>query len=152
MKTSSNGNISALLAICARNSSVTGEFPAQRPVTQGFDVFYDLRINGCVNNGEDGDLRRYGAHYDVIVMDEGLLSIRCKAIILTSAMSLSIGPLGTYFSGISTKIHDFHWWKWMLKYCLRPFYIDFSLWICLLRSKCCHVRYATQALRPLFSK
>ena len=43
MMTSSNGNISALLAICAENSPVPGEFPAQRPVTQSFDVFLDLR-------------------------------------------------------------------------------------------------------------
>ena len=35
----------ALLAICAGNSPATGEFPAQRPVTQGFDVFFDLRLN-----------------------------------------------------------------------------------------------------------
>ena len=35
--------ISALLAICAGNSPVPGEFPAQRPVTRGFDVFFDLR-------------------------------------------------------------------------------------------------------------
>ena len=28
------------------------------------------RINGWVNNREAGDLRRYRAHYDVIVMDE----------------------------------------------------------------------------------
>ena len=35
---------SALLAICAAgNSPVPGEFPAQRPVTRGFDVFFDLR-------------------------------------------------------------------------------------------------------------
>ena len=36
---------SALLAICAGNSSVTGEFPAQRPVTRSFDVFFDLHLN-----------------------------------------------------------------------------------------------------------
>ena len=35
----------ALLAICAGNSSVTGDFPAQRPVTRSFDVFFDLRLN-----------------------------------------------------------------------------------------------------------
>ena len=35
---------SALLALCAGNSPVTGEFPAQRPVTRSFDVFFDLRI------------------------------------------------------------------------------------------------------------
>ena len=45
MMTSSNGNISALLAICAGNSPVPGEFPAQRPVTRIFDVFFDLRLN-----------------------------------------------------------------------------------------------------------
>ena len=110
---------SALLIICARNSPVTGEFPAQRPVTRSLDVFFDLRlnkrlstqwrvrwfetpsrplwrhcndggsmadpyrgiifflpithyfcawINGWVNNGESGDLRRHRAHYDVTVM------------------------------------------------------------------------------------
>ena len=36
---------SALLAICVGNSPVTGEFPAQRPVTLSFDVFFDLRLN-----------------------------------------------------------------------------------------------------------
>ena len=35
----------ALLALCAGNSPVTGEFPAQRPVTRSFDVFCDLRLN-----------------------------------------------------------------------------------------------------------
>ena len=36
---------SALLALCAGNSPVTGEFPTQRPVTRCFDVFFDLRLN-----------------------------------------------------------------------------------------------------------
>ena len=36
--------ISALLAMCAGNSPVPGEFPAQRPVTRSFDVFFDLRL------------------------------------------------------------------------------------------------------------
>ena len=35
--------LSALLALCGGNSPVTGEFPAQRPVTRNFDVFFDLR-------------------------------------------------------------------------------------------------------------
>ena len=35
----------ALLAICAGNSPVPCEFPAQRPVTWSFDVFFDLRLN-----------------------------------------------------------------------------------------------------------
>ena len=36
---------SALLALCAENSPVTGKFPAQRPVTRSFDVFFDLSLN-----------------------------------------------------------------------------------------------------------
>ena len=35
---------STLLAICAGNSLVTSEFPTQRPVTQSFDVFFDLHL------------------------------------------------------------------------------------------------------------
>ena len=43
---------------------------SQRLLTRSCDVFFDLRlvINGGVNNGEAGDLRRHQAHYDVIVM------------------------------------------------------------------------------------
>ena len=62
---------SAWLALCARNSPVTGEFPSQRPVTRSFDVFFHLCLNkglSTVNNREAGDLRRHRAHYDVIVM------------------------------------------------------------------------------------
>ena len=36
---------SALLAICAGNSTATGEFTAQRPVTRSFDVFFDLHLH-----------------------------------------------------------------------------------------------------------
>ena len=36
---------SALLAICAGNSPASGEFPAQRPVTRIFDVYFDLCLN-----------------------------------------------------------------------------------------------------------
>ena len=37
--------LSALLVICAGNSPVPGELPAQRPVTLSFDVFFDLCPN-----------------------------------------------------------------------------------------------------------
>ena len=36
---------SALLAICAGNSPVSGEFPSQRPVTRSFDIFFDPCLN-----------------------------------------------------------------------------------------------------------
>ena len=42
MMTSSNGKI---LAFCAWNSPITGEFPLQRPVTWSFDIFFDLSLN-----------------------------------------------------------------------------------------------------------
>ena len=35
----------ASLVVGAGNSPITGEFPAQRPVTRSIDVFFDLRIN-----------------------------------------------------------------------------------------------------------
>ena len=59
----------ALLAICARNSPVPGEFPAKRQWRGGllFSLIY-TRINGWVNNDEAGNLRRLRAHYDVTVM------------------------------------------------------------------------------------
>ena len=58
----------ALLAICAGNSPVTGEFPSRRPVTRSFDVFFDLSLNnGWANNREAGDLRRHRTHYYVAV-------------------------------------------------------------------------------------
>ena len=39
------GTFSALLALSVGNSSVTGEFPSQRPVTRSFDVSFHLRLN-----------------------------------------------------------------------------------------------------------
>ena len=60
---------SALLAICAGNSPVTGDFPAQKPVTRSFDVF-DLRLNKRLSKQSwGGDLRRNRAHHDVTVME-----------------------------------------------------------------------------------
>ena len=39
------GTFSTLLAICAGNLPVPSEFPAQRPVTRSFAVFFDLCLN-----------------------------------------------------------------------------------------------------------
>ena len=60
---------SALLALCAGNSPVNGEFPSQKPVTQSFDAFFDCAwTNSWVNNRDVGDLRRHRTHYDSAVM------------------------------------------------------------------------------------
>ena len=65
---------SALLALCAGNSPVTGEFLAQRPVTRSFDGFFYRRLNKSapVHNREVDDLRRHRTHYNVTVMDHYL--------------------------------------------------------------------------------
>ena len=60
---------SALLAFCVGNKPVTGEFPAERPVTQSFGVFFDLRLNKRLSKQSWGwYFRRHRAHYDVTVI------------------------------------------------------------------------------------
>ena len=43
--TSSNGNIFRVTGPLCGEFTGPGEFPARRPVTRGFDVFFDLRLN-----------------------------------------------------------------------------------------------------------
>ena len=56
----------ALLAICAGNSPVHDEFPAQRPVTRSFDVFFDLHPDKRLS--KQCDLRHHRGHCDVTLM------------------------------------------------------------------------------------
>ena len=104
MMTSSNGNISALLALRAGNSSVTGEFPSQRPVTCSFDIFLDLRQNKRLSKQSWGwCLRRNRTNYDVTVMlpknvekttHSSSLSARCGVSFVNSLskQNLNIPP------------------------------------------------------------
>ena len=67
--TSSNGNIFRVTGPLCGEFTGPGEFPAQRPVTRSFGILLICtRINGWLNNGEAGDLRRNHAQYDVTVM------------------------------------------------------------------------------------
>ena len=60
---------SVLLAICAGNSLVPGEFPAQRPVTRSFDVFFDLHPNKQLSKQWWGWwFEMPSVHYDVTIM------------------------------------------------------------------------------------
>ena len=45
MMTSSNGNIFRVTGHLCGEFTDPGEFPAQRPVTRNFDIFFDLRLN-----------------------------------------------------------------------------------------------------------
>ena len=58
-----------LLALCVGNSPVTGEFPSQMPVTQSFDVFFDLHLNKRLSKqSRRGQLESHHSHNDVTVM------------------------------------------------------------------------------------
>ena len=90
--------LSALLALCAGNSPVTGEFSTQRPVTRFFDVFFDLRLNNAwVTTPKAGYLRRHRAHSDVIVMFQAHLFIIQHAHLNNDGWN---AEMVTSFSGI----------------------------------------------------
>ena len=76
----------ALLALCAGNSPVTGEFPAQRPVTRSFDVFFNLRLNKRLSKQSWGwwfetPSRSLWRHRNEIV-----IWLRCLAWLIASCM------------------------------------------------------------------
>ena len=79
--------LSTLLAICAGNSPVPGEFPTQKSVTWAL-VFSLIcaQISGWVNNDDAGDMRRHRSHYDVIVM---MMVVRMKPPLLQHAPGLN---------------------------------------------------------------
>ena len=92
---------SALLAICAGNSPVPGQW-------RGALMFSLICVwlNGWVNNREAGDLRRYRAHYDVIVMNMIHLSqilpidIRYVVSIVSSTCHYKYSDIDCLFTGL----------------------------------------------------
>ena len=70
---------SASLAICAGNSPVPGDFP-HKGQWRGALMFslICVWINGWTNSRETGDLRRYRAHCDVIVMECEMWRLHCN--------------------------------------------------------------------------
>ena len=75
--------ISALLALCAGNSLITGEFPSQRPVTRSFDVFFDLRLNKQLRKQLSGwwietPLRSFLRHCNGVMFLSSLIHSRCQ--------------------------------------------------------------------------
>ena len=83
---------SALLAVCAGNSPVPGEFPTEGPVTRSSDGFFFISvwINGWVNNGKAGDLRRYRAHYDVTVMLHDVSECQMLQMVVINSKSMDV--------------------------------------------------------------
>ena len=95
---------SVSLALCAGNSSVTGEFSWQRPMTRSFDVFFYPRLNKrWVHNQDAGDFRRHRAHYDVSVM---IMHRMCINIYALKRVYLIIDIL----AGMQTRAHCMITW------------------------------------------
>ena len=86
-----------VFSICAGNSPVSGEVPAQRP-WHGTLMFSLIRAwkNGWVNNREAGDLSRHRAHYDVNVMY--ILAVPYCRLLVCACVLLYLGhtPVVSY--------------------------------------------------------
>ena len=107
MMTSSNGNIFRVTGYLCGEFTGPGKFPAQRPVTRSFDVFFTCtRINGWVNNSEDGDLRSNRTHYDVTVMWNPVAA-QCKEpdTRLRQNCSRAHDAILTYFTYLAWQLH-----------------------------------------------
>ena len=108
MMTSSNGNLFRVTGHLCGEFTGPGEFPAQRPVTRSFDVlFICLWINDWVNNREAGDLRRYRAHYDVIVVLACFMAI----FILQKSLAMVFRPTSMKFYTCKETI--FYWTQYL---------------------------------------
>ena len=85
-----------LLAFCAGNSTVAGEFPAQRPVTRSLGASFDLRLNKRLSKQSRGwwfetpscPLRR---HCKVTMMVAEALVI-CRYPAITTSMAVRLWP------------------------------------------------------------
>ena len=88
---------SALLALCAENSPVTGEFPSQMPMTRIVDVSFICALNRrlSINKRKARDLRRHHAHYHVIVMRRctSVASLKSNAIDCGREENVVLGSL-----------------------------------------------------------
>ena len=107
----------ASLAICAGNSPVSGEFPAQRPVTRSFDVFFELRLNERLSKQSWGwwsetpscPLWRH-SDASLIFHNQYLISLTHCYLMLTNgieifALSLVRGPMLQLFPKTHTSKH-----------------------------------------------
>ena len=120
---------SALLALCAGNSPVPGEFPHKGQWRRAlmFSLIY-VWINGWVNNHEAGDLRRNQAHYDVIVM-RYQSSNKCENC---SSWITWMSPITKGLKALKklpNKENIFWWLKQKIWHQVKSIFIFNSLWL-----------------------
>ena len=87
--TSSNGNISALLALCVVNPLVNSPHKGKWRRAFMFSLIC-ASINGRVNNREAGDLRRHRAYYDVTVMKPTVAKPNLSSMFIATTVLLNI--------------------------------------------------------------
>ena len=90
---------SALLTICAGNSPVAGEFPAQRPVTRSVDVFFDLRVNKRLSK------QSWGWWYETLSRP---IWRQCNVVILYRAWSMCFVVEKYMLSRLYLCLYDFY--------------------------------------------
>ena len=96
---------SALLARCAGNSPITGEFPSERPVMRSFDVLFSLRLNKRLSKQSRRRwFETHGFHYDVIVMFPQ--TAKSQVTILTPPHRLGRSDFSQRPSGSLSKMAD----------------------------------------------
>ena len=101
---------SALLTLCTGNSTVTGEFPSQRPMMWSFNIFFDMCLNKQFNKHWDAcDLRRHHAHYVITVMhcsnkQQSYLS-SCARILGISYCSKRLSLMSNFNPWVTLQIH-----------------------------------------------
>ena len=119
---------SALLAVCAGNSPFTDEFPAQRPVTRSFDVFFDLRLNKRLSKRSRGWwfetlLCRLWRHCNVRTREKAVMAAHMVVVASWILLVLHHLRFGSLF--ISNNVYHWctiiciHWkneisWTWLL--------------------------------------
>ena len=112
MMTLSNGNISALLALCEGNSPspVNSRHIGQWRGSLMFSLICTW-INGWVNNREAGDLRRHRTHYDVTVMHLTVPSADTILITKLNLFEVSLPIVIGYNLSVTQRRHP----KWPMK-------------------------------------
>ena len=113
MMTSSNGNIFRVTGPLCGKFTGPGEFPAKRPVTRSFDVFFDLRLNERLSKQPWGwwfetppwSLWRHRNDFEKTQLYLINLTIKCRICVFNRLSVL------VYYTNVSIRFHTqiIHW-------------------------------------------